>query len=195
MPNPETGNIHVLHLLRVSLYVTRLATILIRLRKQFSIWRESKSEEECRGMHWSFKISKIKVESNNTEWLLLSVNTSLRVKWSIKKKTKPINHPPKKTTKHKKAHKTKPQQQWKMYSVIKMRNSFPEDVVVVKGIKWLERKVINIHNSPPVATIHSLQFRTWGNKEGLIRQHFPPLQAPTLMMFLTYHERHYTALE
>lgn len=31
-----------------------------------------------------------------------------------------------------------------------MRNSFPEDVVVVKGIKRLEKKVINIHNSPPV---------------------------------------------
>lgn len=64
-----------------------------------------------------------------------------------------------------------------MYCVIKMRNSFTEDVVVVKGTQSLERKVINIHkSSPPVPTM-SLQLRNWGNKKGLIRQHCLPSQA------------------
>jgi len=42
VPNPEMGNIHTLHLLRVSLYVTRPAASCIRCKKLFSIQRESK---------------------------------------------------------------------------------------------------------------------------------------------------------
>jgi len=63
-----------------------------------------------------------------------------------------------------------------MHDATKMRNSFPEDVVVVKGIPSLDRRVINIHKCRlPVATTHSLQFRNWGNKAGLIRKHCLPL--------------------
>lgn len=46
VPNPEMGNIHILYLVTDFPICTRLATSLMRCRKLFSTWTESKRERE-----------------------------------------------------------------------------------------------------------------------------------------------------